>query len=282
MKRINKISDIRNEIRYLTEQGKTIGFVPTMGFLHEGHLSLMKRAKSENDVVVISIFVNPTQFGPGEDLESYPRDLIRDMELAQSVGVDILFTPEVGEIYPDGFNSYIYPDEQLSNKLCGESRPGHFKGVTTIVGKLFNIVSPNRAYFGQKDAQQVAIINKMVKDLNFNIDIIPCSIVREEDGLALSSRNTYLRGIEREDATNISKSLFTAQNMINNGEKDPTKVKQSIIDKISKINNSVIDYVEIVDGNSLENISNIKGDVLIAVAVKVGKTRLIDNLRMGV
>lgn len=282
MRTINKISDIKKEINNMIKEGKTIGFVPTMGYLHEGHLSLMRRAKSENDVVVISIFVNPTQFGPGEDLESYPRDLKRDKELAQSAGVDILFNPEVKEMYPIGFNSYIYPDEKLTNKLCGESRPGHFKGVTTIVGKLFNIITPNRAYFGQKDAQQVAVIKKMVNDLNFNTDIVPCPIVREGDGLALSSRNTYLNEVERNDATNISKSLFMAEAMINNGKREVKIIKQAIIDKIKIIKNSDIDYVKIVDANTLEIISKIEGEVLIALAIKVGKTRLIDNIRLEV
>lgn len=282
MRTINKIGDIRKEINNIIKAGKTIGFVPTMGYLHEGHLSLMRRAKSENDVVIISIFVNPTQFGPGEDLESYPRDLNRDKELAQSAGVDILFNPVAKEMYPDGYNSYITPDEKLTNKLCGESRPGHFKGVTTIVGKLFNIITPNRAYFGQKDAQQVAVIKKMVNDLNFDTEIVPCSIVREEDGLALSSRNTYLNEIERNDATNISKSLFMAVDMINNGKKEVKIIKQAIIDKLNIIKNSVIDYVEIVDANTLGNISKIEGEVLIALAVKVGKTRLIDNIRLEV
>ena len=279
---VNSISEVRELIQSHRKENKSIGFVPTMGYLHQGHLSLMERAKVENDIVVVSIFVNPTQFGPKEDLEAYPRDIERDLELTKSVGVDIVFNPNVSEIYPKGYNTYVNLEGELTNKLCGEKRPGHFKGVTTIVSKLFNIVNPDRAYFGQKDAQQVAVIKKMVDDLNFNIDIISCPIVRENDGLALSSRNTYLNRDERIKATILSKSLFMAENLIVKGERDSKKIKNEIINLLNSVNVNKIDYVNIVDGNTLEDIEEIEGFVLIAIAVFIGKTRLIDNINMEV
>ncbi|EOD00444.1 pantoate--beta-alanine ligase [Caldisalinibacter kiritimatiensis] len=282
MKIINSMLNIRNEIKIFKMQGKSIGLVPTMGYLHEGHLSLMRKAREENDIVVISIFVNPTQFGEDEDLDTYPRDLERDSKLAKEVGVDIVFTPSVEEMYPKGYTTYVEVEGEITNKLCGKSRVGHFKGVTTIVSKLFNIVTPDRAYFGQKDAQQVAVIQKMVRDLNFDIEIIPCPIVREDDGLALSSRNTYLSSSERNDAKVISQSLFKAEQMIKNGERDVEKIRQFIINKIDLVETSEIDYVEIVNAETLRDINEIKGDVLIALAVKIGKTRLIDNIRLEV
>jgi pantoate--beta-alanine ligase len=282
MKVISTIKEIRKEIKNLKRDGKSIGFVPTMGYLHEGHLSLMEKARGENDIVVVSIFVNPTQFCEGEDFEVYPRDLDRDIKLAESVGVDILFTPEIKEIYPNGYTTYVEVEGELTNKLCGKSRMGHFKGVTTIVSKLFNIVTPHKAYFGQKDAQQVAVIERMVKDLNYDIEIIPCPIVREDDGLALSSRNTYLTSDERKDGLVLSQSLFKAEEIIKKGEKDSANIKQLILDNIKKVKSAQIDYVEIVNGKTLEEIKKIEGDVLIALAVKIGKTKLIDNIRMEV
>lgn len=282
MKICKAITEMRNEIKTARQSNKSIGFVPTMGYLHEGHLSLVKRAKKENDIVAVSIFVNPTQFGPEEDLESYPRDLDKDCQLLMSLGVDFVFTPSVDEIYSDGYKTYVEVHGKITEKLCGRSRKGHFRGVTTIVSKLFNIIKPDRAYFGQKDAQQVAIIGQMARDLNFDIDIIPCPIVREEDGLALSSRNTYLNTDERKDATILSKSLLKAKDMIENGERDPEKIKKFIIDNISTVDYAEIDYVEIVNSKTLENVKVLKGDILIAVAVKIGKPRLIDNITVGV
>lgn len=281
MEVIKNIKNIREKIDIYKYNKKSIGFVPTMGFLHDGHLSLMKKAKEENDIVIVSIFVNPTQFGPNEDLDSYPRDLDRDISLCESAGVDLIFFPSVEEMYPKGYDTYVEVVGDITKRLCGESRPGHFKGVTTVVLKLFNIVTPDKAYFGQKDAQQVAVINKMVKDLNLDLEIVPCPIVRESDGLALSSRNTYLNEDERKSAVILSKSLFEAKELINNGEKDSKKLKSLITNRIES-ENAIIDYVSIVDSNTLEDIEILNGDVLIALAVKIGKTRLIDNVRMEV
>lgn len=281
MKVVNTINEIKNLIKSLKKRDKSIGFVPTMGFLHEGHLSLMTKARKENDVVVVSIFVNPTQFGENEDLDTYPRDIKRDIKLTESVGVDVLFIPDIKEIYPKGYNTYVNIEGDLTKKLCGEKRPGHFKGVTTIITKLFNIVKPDKAYFGQKDAQQVVVIKKLVDDLNFDVEIITCPIVRENDGLALSSRNSYLNKSERERAKVLSKSLFEAKDKILNGERDALIVKELIISIISESVDK-IDYVSIVDGNTLENLNKIEGNVLIALAVFIGKTRLIDNIILEV
>ncbi|MTI49338.1 MAG: pantoate--beta-alanine ligase [Firmicutes bacterium] len=282
MKILNTVDDIREEIKAARKVNKSVGLIPTMGFLHEGHLSLIKNARKENDIVVVSIFVNPTQFGPNEDLESYPRDLDRDRKLVEEAECDLLFVPEVDEMYPSGYKTYVEVEGNITKRLCGESRKGHFKGVTSVVSKLFNIVSPDRAYFGQKDAQQVAVIEQMVRDLNFDIEIISCPIVREEDGLALSSRNIYLKPMEREDATILSKSLFKAKEMIENGEKDAKIIKDFVTYNIMTVEYAKIDYVEVVSARTLEEIRTIEGDVLIAVAVKIGEPRLIDNIRMEV
>ncbi len=282
MKILHTIADVRDELKKARTAHKTIGFVPTMGYLHQGHLSLMERARQENDVVVISIFVNPTQFGRGEDLDSYPKDFERDSQLAETVGVDLLFAPPAQEMYPEGYTTYVEAEGSITGLLCGRSRPGHFKGVTTIVSKLFNIVMPDRAYFGQKDAQQVAVIQQMVRDLDFDIDIIPCPIIREEDGLALSSRNTYLTPQGRKEAVVLSQSLFRAKEMIESGEEDASKIRAFIIENIRSAKEADIDYIEIVNARTLQKIEKVQGDVLIALAVKIGKTRLIDNIRMEV
>ncbi|GAE89106.1 pantoate-beta-alanine ligase [Acetivibrio straminisolvens JCM 21531] len=213
MRVIETISDLKAIVRTQKSMGRTIGFVPTMGYLHEGHLSLVNMSLQNNDYTIMSIFVNPTQFGPNEDFDRYPRDMERDLKLAESAGVDVVFAPSVKEMYPDGYNTYVNV-EGITEVLCGKSRPGHFRGVTTIVAKLFNIVEPHRAYFGQKDAQQVAVIKKMVRDLNMNIEIITCPIVREEDGLAMSSRNVYLSPEERKSALILSKSLMESEELI--------------------------------------------------------------------
>jgi pantoate--beta-alanine ligase len=278
---INNIKEIKNIISENKKQGKTIGFVPTMGFLHQGHLSLIKTAKKENDFVIVSIFVNPTQFGVGEDFEAYPRDLDNDSMLSESAGADVIFFPSISEMYPGNYQTFVEVTE-ITNNLCGKSRPTHFRGVTTVVNKLFNIVEPHRAYFGQKDAQQVAVIQKMVVDLNMNIEIIPCPIVREADGLAMSSRNTYLSPEQRNAALILSKSLFKVKDMINEGCIDAIQIKETITKMINKEPLAAIDYVEIVDSLSLNSISTIKGKVLIALAVKIGRTRLIDNILMEV
>ena len=278
---IKTIKEIKDIISNNKKQGKTIGFVPTMGFLHEGHLSLIRSAKKENDLVVVSIFVNPTQFGIGEDFEAYPRDLDRDAKLSESAGADVIFCPTISEMYPESYQTYVEVNE-ITNKLCGKSRPTHFKGVTTVVNKLFNIVEPHSAYFGQKDAQQVAVIQKMVKDLNMNIEVIPCPIIREADGLAMSSRNIFLSPEQRDAALILSKSLFFAKDKINKGCIDAVEIKETITKMINNEPLAAIDYIEIVDALSLSDITTIKGKVLVALAVRIGKTRLIDNVLVEV
>lgn len=278
MKKVETIDEIRNILAQKRMSNLSIGFVPTMGFLHEGHLSLIKEARKNNDIVVVSIFVNPTQFGPNEDLETYPRDIDRDSELCEKEGVDYIFNPSVKEMYGEDYSTYVITESDITNKLCGASRDGHFKGVMSVVTKLFNIIQPDKAYFGQKDYQQVAVIKKMVKDLNIPVQIVPCPIVREEDGLAMSSRNIYLNPKEREDALVLNRSLKEAKERINKGEKNKQVIIQEILDKINEIQYSVIDYVEILDAETLEEIEIINRNVVIALAVKIGKPRLIDNI----
>lgn len=278
---INTISEMKAIIRSNRAMGKTIGFVPTMGYLHEGHLSLAKRSVQDNDFSVMSIFVNPTQFGPNEDFEKYPRDMERDLELAESAGIDVVFAPGAAEMYPEKYKTYVNV-EDITGVLCGLSRPGHFRGVTTVVNKLFNIVEPHKAYFGQKDAQQVIVIKKMVRDLNMNLEIVTCPIIRESDGLAMSSRNVYLSSEERKAAVILSKSLFEAEQLIKQGERSSVKLVQYLRDTISSEKLAQIDYVEVVSGNDLEAIEQIRDNVLIALAVRFGKTRLIDNIMVEV
>ncbi|HEY9062676.1 MAG TPA: pantoate--beta-alanine ligase [Pseudobacteroides sp.] len=277
MRVIEKISDLKAVIRSQKLSGKIIGFVPTMGYLHEGHISLVKASKDENDFTIMSIFVNPTQFGPNEDFEKYPRDMARDSKMAEEAGVDIIFAPTREEMYPDSYKTYIEV-EDITGVLCGKTRPGHFKGVTTVVAKLFNIVEPDKAYFGQKDAQQVIVIKKMVRDLNMNLEVVICPIIREYDGLAMSSRNSYLSTGERKAAVILSKSLFEAKELIKNGERDASKLIKYISERISTVDFAEIDYVEITDAENLEEVEMINGKVLIALAVRFGKTRLIDNV----
>jgi pantoate--beta-alanine ligase len=279
MQVIKKINDVRKILNEVRADSKSIGFVPTMGALHDGHLHLMKESKNNNDYTVVSIFVNPIQFSQGEDLSKYPRDLGKDTKLTDSVGVDLIFNPEPEEILGTDLLAFV-DILKLQDNLCGLSRPGHFKGVCTIVAKLFNIVKPDKAYFGKKDIQQLYIIKKMTKDLNFDIDIIPCDIIRENDGLAMSSRNQYLSKIERKDAVIINKSLKEAVKVIEKGEKSAKFVISLIKNKIKSVNYSIIDYVKIVNGN-MEDVEKIsKGDI-IACAVFFGKTRLIDNYIIG-
>ncbi|AFS79580.1 pantothenate synthetase PanC [Gottschalkia acidurici 9a] len=283
MSLIKTIDNLRSEIKNKSN-GKTIniGFVPTMGYLHEGHLSLIKRAKKENDLVVVSVFVNPTQFGANEDLDNYPRDIETDYKLAIDSGADIVFNPEVEEMYRDGNSTYVIVEGEITKKLCGASRSTHFRGVTTVVAKLLNIVKPTNAYFGQKDAQQVAVIEKIVRDLDFDVNIIPCELIRENDGLALSSRNVYLSEEERDQALILSKSLFKAKELFLSGERNSKNLKGFIISKIKTKNLADIDYVEIVHPKTLESIDNIEEKALIALAVRFGKTRLIDNIYLEV
>lgn len=281
MKIAKTIKEVRDIIRKERNSGKTIGFVPTMGYLHGGHLSLVRKAKEETDFVVVSIFVNPLQFGPKEDFKEYPRNLNRDIKLLEEVKADLLFAPETEEMYPPGYKTYVEVTE-ITDVLCGASRPGHFKGVTTVVTKLFNIVKPDKAFFGQKDAQQVAVIKKMVKDLNMDIEIVPVPIVREEDGLAMSSRNVYLNPEERKAAPILYKSLQRAKELIEKGEKNSSTILKEMEEMILKEPLAKIDYIEIVDGETLKRKDKIEGNVLIALAVKIGKTRLIDNIQMEV
>ncbi len=276
MKISGKIDEVRTQVKEWKKQGLSVALVPTMGYLHEGHKSLMERARKENDKVVVSIFVNPMQFGPNEDLESYPRDLDRDSKICEAAGVDLIFHPEVEEMYGPDFHAYV-DMHTLPEKLCGASRPVHFRGVQTVVSKLFHIIPADRAYFGQKDAQQLAIIRRMVMDLNFDIEIIGCPIIREEDGLAKSSRNTYLSEEERKQAVILNQSLEAAMDVINAGEKDAAKVKQIIIDKLHTCPLAKIDYVEVVSFDTIQPIEKVEGAVLIAIAVYIGTTRLIDN-----
>lgn len=280
MKIIRSIEESKKNLRSEKYLGKTIGFVPTMGSLHAGHMSLAARSVKENDITVASIFVNPTQFDRKEDLDSYPRNFEADIDMLKKEGVDYVFAPLASDMYYDDYSTRVDVNGPITDKLCGETRPGHFSGVASVVSKLFNIVAPNRAYFGQKDAQQVAVIQRMVRDLNMDVEIIPCPIIREEDGLALSSRNSLLTDKERVDALVLSKSLFEAKSMIENGEKDIDIIKKKIIDNISAVEYAVIDYVEIVDAFSLVNADKIEGEILIALAVFMGKPRLIDNIRL--
>ena len=273
---LKKIDEVRAQVKEWKKQGLTVGLVPTMGYLHEGHQSLIKKSVEQNDRTVVSVFVNPIQFGPNEDLESYPRDLEADAKLCESTGADIIFNPEPEEMYADGFVSFINMTG-LPNALCGLTRPIHFKGVCTVVGKLFNIVTPDRAYFGQKDAQQLAIIMRMVKDLNFDIEIVGCPIIREADGLAKSSRNTYLSEDERQAALVLSRSLKIGKQLVEDGEKSAKAIKDAITAEINKEPLARIDYVDVVDFETITPVDEIKGTTLVAIAVYIGKTRLIDN-----
>jgi len=258
------------------DDGKTIGFVPTMGYLHQGHLSLVQKAREENDIVVVSIFVNPTQFGPNEDYSRYPRDLERDLRLLNPFNVDYIFNPSVEEMYPAYYSVFV-DETEMSKYLCGARRPGHFRGVCTVVTKLFNIVRPTHAYFGQKDAQQFRILRRMVENLNMDVEMVEMPIVREPDGLAMSSRNVYLSDEERREAPRLYKSLLEAKKLIDSGERDVQKIK----DEIQRVLNHPllkIDYVEIVDEKTLIPVDRIEGDVIVAIAVFFGKARLIDNV----
>ncbi|MBI1929694.1 pantoate--beta-alanine ligase [Candidatus Poribacteria bacterium] len=282
MQIITSPSATQADCRARRAEGKQIGLVPTMGYLHEGHLSLVRRARADNDWVVVSIFVNPIQFGPNEDLANYPRDFDRDRQLLEAEGVDLIFAPTVEGMYPPGSLTFVEVEGNLTKGLCGASRPGHFRGVTTVVSKLFNIVLPHRAYFGQKDAQQLAVIGRMVADLNFDIEIIPMPIVREPDGLAMSSRNRYLNPEERRSATTLYRSLQLAKGLIENRERDAAKITAAMRNLIGQEKPARIDYIEIIDANSFEPMGPVHREILIALAVFMGGTRLIDNVRICV
>ena len=274
MKVIKKIDELKEVLKDFKKEGKSIGLVPTMGFLHKGHASLIKKAVEENDIVVVSDFVNPIQFGPNEDLEAYPRDINADSKLCEDLGADFIFNPEPSEMYHD--KKAFIDIEGLSDNLCGARREGHFRGVCTVCTKLFNIVGPDRAYFGQKDAQQLSIIKKLVFDLNIPVEIVACPIVREDDGLAMSSRNTYLSADERKAALCLSKAIFEGEKMAKEGA-SVKEVLAKMEEIISSEKLAKIDYISAVDLETIKDVDNFNKDTLVAIAVYIGKTRLIDN-----
>jgi pantoate--beta-alanine ligase len=263
-------------------KGRSLGLVPTMGALHDGHVSLVKRAKMENDVIAASIFVNPQQFGPSEDLEKYPRDLDSDIGKLRDLEVDVLFLPDVSLVYPKGFSTHVEVEES-SRKLCGSFRPGHFRGVATVVAKLFNIANPSRAYFGQKDFQQTVVIRRMAKDLNFDTEIVVCPTIREHDGLAMSSRNLYLDAAQRNAATSLYRSLRAGSDALAAGERSASRIK-GMIDSVLSAEELItgIDYASVYDPETLDEVTEIRGEMLLAVAARLGETRLIDNMLVNV
>lgn len=270
-------AEVRDHVAQWKKDGLTVGLVPTMGYLHEGHASLVDKAVSLCDRVVVSDFVNPTQFGPNEDLETYPRDFDKDCRLLEEHGASLIFHPEVSEMYDSDAATYVEILSEMPKQLCGKTRPIHFRGVCTVVSKLFNLVSPDKAFFGQKDAQQLAIIRKMVKDMCYNIEIIGCPIIREPDGLAKSSRNTYLNPEERKAALCLSRAVFLGKDLVKSGETNARKIEQAMTEEISKEPLARIDYVQVVNGTTMMPADTIDGNNLVAIAVYIGKTRLIDN-----
>ena len=271
------IQEVRDTVKEWKSQGLTVGLVPTMGYLHEGHGSLIKTSASECDKTVVSVFLNPTQFAPNEDLESYPRDFEQDKVLCEKMGADLVFHPEVSEMYEQDNATFVEILSEMPKQLCGKTRPIHFRGVCPVVSKLFNIVTPDKAFFGEKDAQQLAIIKRMVRDMSYGIEIVGCPIIREEDGLAKSSRNTYLNEEERKAALCLSKAIFFGQSLVEKGETDANKVLEEMKNLINKEPLARIDYVEAVDGVTMMPVDKIEKDTLVAMAVYIGKTRLIDN-----
>lgn len=276
MQVVKTVKEVRDIVAAWRKEGLSVGLVPTMGYLHEGHQSLIRKSAEQNDRTVVSVFVNPIQFGPTEDLDAYPRDLERDKKAVEEAGGNLIFHPEPSEMYPEHFTSFIDTTE-TTELLCGAVRPIHFRGVCTVVGKLFNIVTPDKAYFGQKDAQQLATIRRFVRDLNFGIEIVACPIVREDDGLAKSSRNTYLNAEERQAALVLSQSLKKGKELIENGERDAQVVISAIKTNLEKEPLARVDYVEVVDFENIQRVETISGETLVAIAVYIGKTRLIDN-----
>jgi pantoate--beta-alanine ligase len=281
MKIIRDVHEMQRTALALREKAIPVGVAPTMGYFHDGHLSLMRRAKQENDICVVTLFVNPTQFGKNEDLSKYPRNEARDSAMAESVGADILFMPPPEAMYPDGFQTYV-DVEEVSRPMCGESRPGHFRGVATVVTKLFMLTQPRRAYFGLKDYQQCQVIRRMTGDLNIPVDLVFCPIVREPDGLAMSSRNVYLTKEERRAATVLSRALENARRFVEQGQRHAEKIRDFVKMQILAEPLAAIDYVEAVDAQSLQPIGQIAHPMLVAVAVRFGKTRLIDNIVIGI
>ena len=281
MKVVKTVKEVREIVSAWRKEGLTVGFVPTMGFLHEGHQSLIRKSVEQNDRTVVSVFVNPIQFGPNEDFEAYPRDMNHDMKAVEEAGGDLIFNPEAEEMYPGHFTSFIDTTE-TTELLCRAVRPIHFRGVCTVVGKLFNIVLPDRAYFGQKDAQQLATIKRFTRDLNFPVEIIPCPIVREADGLAKSSRNTYLNPQERQAALILSQSLKKGKEAVEGGERDAQAIISIIRENLETEPLARIDYVEVVDFENIQRTAKIEGETLVAIAVYIGKTRLIDNFIVNI
>jgi pantoate--beta-alanine ligase len=279
MRVLETIAAMKQQMKAWRQAGKSVGLVPTMGYFHEGHLSLMRQARAENDAVVVSLFVNPTQFGPHEDLERYPRDFAQDCRKAEALGVDVLFAPTAEEMYPPGYCTYVHV-EGLTDSLCGASRPGHFRGVATVVLKLFHIIPADRAYFGEKDFQQLRVIQRMVADLNLDVEIIPMPIVREPDGVAMSSRNAYLNPAERQAAGVLYRALQRAQEAVAAGERDARKLQQAVTAFIRSEPLARIDYVAVVDPQTLEEVSEVAGPTLLALAVHIGPARLIDNVML--
>jgi pantoate--beta-alanine ligase len=277
---VTTIADVRAACDAARAAGGRVGFVPTMGFFHEGHRSLMREARAANDFVVVSLFVNPTQFAPMEDLAAYPRDLDGDRAAAEGEDVDVLFAPGVDEMYPEGMRTTVRV-AGLTDRLCGASRPGHFDGVTTVVAKLFSIVGPSRAYFGRKDAQQLAVVRRMAADLDLPVDVVGCPLVRDADGLALSSRNAYLDADGREAATILAGALYVASEAVVAGERDATAIRQLVVDTVDRVPAVRLDYVEVVDAATLEPVERFGGDTLVALAAFVGKARLIDNVTIS-
>jgi pantoate--beta-alanine ligase len=277
---VSTIHEVRERVKTWRTEGLTVGFVPTMGYLHEGHRSLIERAARENDRIVVSIFVNPLQFGEKEDLETYPRDPEGDREICAEAGADLIFHPAADEMYEKEFCSYVDMNG-LTDTLCGRSRPGHFRGVCTVVMKLFNIVKPDRAYFGQKDAQQVTVVKRMVKDLNMDLEIVACETVREEDGLAKSSRNVHLDREERKAAAILPKALKAAEEKIASGKRSAEEIRKTIAEQIASEAQARLDYAEIVDLGTLRPVDQIETPALVAAAIYIGKTRLIDNFIVG-
>lgn len=280
MEIVSTVDEVRERVRKWRGEGLSIGLVPTMGYLHEGHKSLIDKAVEQNDRVIVSVFVNPIQFGPTEDLATYPRDLDRDAAVCENAGADLIFHPNKEEMYFDDFCTYV-DMEHLTEGLCGKSRPTHFRGVCTVVSKLFHIAEPDRAYFGQKDAQQLAVIRRMVRDLNFNLEIVGCPIVREDDGLAKSSRNTYLSPQEREAAVVLSRALYRGEELLRAGETDAARVTAAVREILEAEPLAKVDYVEAVDFDNLQPVEKVTGTLLLAIAVYIGKTRLIDNIIYG-
>ncbi len=278
MQIFDNIVDMQKWAREQKKQGQSIALVPTMGYLHEGHLALVKEARRQCDKVIVSIFVNPIQFGAGEDFEQYPRDLKQDSAFLERERTDALFSPGIRDMYPGGYDTFVEVYGEITEKMCGASRPGHFKGVTTVVSKLFNICLPDRAYFGQKDAQQLLVVEKMVRELNFPLEIVRIPIVREVDGLAMSSRNVYLEREERAEALVLHRALQMAEKEIRNGEREIGVIQRKMEEMIKSSPRAVIDYIEINDADDLSTPQTCEGRILIALAVKFGKTRLIDNL----